>query len=87
MISPESSTTSPDTTNFKRFLKGLLGKSSPKYVFDLVHKYRLKLDSSKLGSTQQLKHHIVKMRRDVTDAGRRTTNIEDRATQPMEAGG
>ena len=35
------------------------------------------------------KHHILQMRGDVTDAGRtpeqRTT--EDRATQPMEAGG
>ena len=38
------------------------------------------------------KHHIVEMRGDVTDAGRtneqpneRTT--ENRATQPMEAGG
>ena len=37
-----------------------------------------------------LKHHIVEMRGGVTDAGQRTnerTNIEDRATQPMEAGG
>ena len=32
-----------------------------------------------------LKHHIVEMRRGVTDAGQ--TNSEDRATQPMEAGG
>ena len=36
------------------------------------------------------KHHIVEMRGDVTDAGRTTNNertTEDRATQPMEAGG
>ena len=33
-----------------------------------------------------LKHHIVEMIGGVTDAGQ-TTNIEDRATQPMEAGG
>ena len=36
------------------------------------------------------KHHIVEMRGDVTDAGQtneRTTTTEDRATQPMEAGG
>ena len=32
-----------------------------------------------------LKHHIVEMRGGVTDAGRPIT--EDRATQPMEAGG
>ena len=32
------------------------------------------------------KHHIVEMRGGVTDAGRRTTITEDRATQPMEAG-
>ena len=37
-----------------------------------------------------LKHHIVEISGDVTDAGQTTnkrTNIEDRATQPMEAGG
>ena len=36
-----------------------------------------------------LKHHIVEMRGGVTDAGQpnERTNIEDRATQPMEAGG
>ena len=34
-----------------------------------------------------LKHHIVEMRGGVTDAGRTTTNIEDRATQPMDDGG
>ena len=35
------------------------------------------------------KHHIVEMRGYVTDAGRTNdrTNSEDRATQPMEAGG
>ena len=35
------------------------------------------------------KHHKVEMRGDVTDAGRTTerTITEDRATQPMEAGG
>ena len=33
-----------------------------------------------------LKHHIVEISGGVTDAGQ-TTNIEDRATQPMEAGG
>ena len=32
------------------------------------------------------KPHIVEMRGDVTDARRRRTT-EDRATQPMEAGG
>ena len=32
-----------------------------------------------------LKNHIVEMRGGVTDAGQ--TNSEDRATQPMEAGG
>ena len=32
------------------------------------------------------KHHLVEMRGDVTDAWRRTTT-EDRATQPMKAGG
>ena len=32
-----------------------------------------------------LKHHIVEMRGGITDAGRRTTISEDRATQPMEA--
>ena len=31
------------------------------------------------------KHHIVEMRGDVTDAGQQTS--EDRATQPMGAGG
>ena len=34
------------------------------------------------------KHHIVEMRGDVTDAGQpNTRTTEDRATQPMEAGG
>ena len=35
------------------------------------------------------KHHIVEMRGGVTDAGRqrRQTKSEDRATQPIEAGG
>ena len=35
------------------------------------------------------KHHIVEMRVDVTDAGQpnNRTITEDRATQPMEAGG
>ena len=36
------------------------------------------------------KHHVVEMRGGVTDAGqttKQTTNIEDRATQPMEDGG
>ena len=36
------------------------------------------------------KHHIVDMRGDVTDAGQpneRRRTSEDRATQPMEAGG
>ena len=32
-------------------------------------------------------NHIVEMRGGVTDAGRRQTISEDRATQPMEAGG
>ena len=32
------------------------------------------------------KHHKVEMRGDVTDAGQ-TTITEDRATQPIEAGG
>ena len=38
-----------------------------------------------------LKHHIVEMRDGVTDAGRTNDDeqqtSEDRATQPMEAGG
>ena len=36
-----------------------------------------------------LKHHIVEMGGGVTDAGRTNDrpNSEDRATQPMEAGG
>ena len=34
------------------------------------------------------KHHIVEMRGDVTDAGQTPEQTtEDRATQPMEAGG
>ena len=79
-----------------------------------INSSSVKLDNSKLGSTQQQKiwwhwhvariissqkiyglyarkHHIIEMRGDVTDAGRQTTNerttTEDRATQPMEAGG
>ena len=77
-----------------------------------VNWHNLKLDNSKLGSTQQQKicwhwrvariissqkiyglyarkHHTVEMRGDVTDAGRtnKQTNIEDWATQPMEARG
>ena len=31
--------------------------------------------------------HLVEMRGGVTDAGQQQTNSEDRATQPMEAGG
>ena len=39
-------------------------------------------------SLYALKHQIVEMRGDVTDAGRTTDRTtEDRATQPMEAGG
>ena len=48
------------------------------------------ISSQKIYGLYGLKHHIVEMRRGVTDAGQRTneqTNIEDRATQPMEAGG
>ena len=44
------------------------------------------ISSQKIYSLYGLKHHIVEMRGGVTDAGQRT-NIEDRATQPMEAGG
>ena len=45
--------------------------------------------SQKIYGLYARKHHIVEMRGDVTDAGRPTdrTITEDRATQPMEAGG
>ena len=51
------------------------------------------MSSHKIYGLYGLKHNIVEMRGDVTDAGRTTkrpndqTNTEDRATQPMEAGG
>ena len=47
------------------------------------------LTPQKIYGLYGLKHHIVEMRGGVTDAGRtnKRTNIEDRATQPMEAGG
>ena len=48
------------------------------------------ISSQKIYGLFGLKHHIVEMRGDVTDAGRTTTEqtiTEDRATQPMEAGG
>ena len=57
----------------------------PCYVFCIclsTNKYQ-KYKSVELGD--QL--IIVEMRGDVTDAGRRQTITEDRATQPMEAGG
>ena len=47
--------------------------------------------SQKIYGLYGLKHHIVEMRGGVTDAGRtndeRQTISEDRATQPMDAGG
>ena len=47
------------------------------------------ISSQKIYGLYGLKHHIVKMRGGVTDAGQTTerTHIEDRASQPMEAGG
>ena len=49
------------------------------------------ISSQKIYCLYGLKHHIVEMRGGVTDAGQQTnnerTNSEDRATQPMEAGG
>ena len=44
------------------------------------------ISSQKIYGLYGLKHHIVEMRGGVTDAGQ-PTNSEDRATQPMEAGG
>ena len=45
------------------------------------------ISSQKIYGLYGLKHHIVEMRGGVTDAGQPTTNIEDKDTQPMEAGG
>ena len=45
------------------------------------------ISSQKIYGLYARKHHIVEMRGDVTDARRRTTTTEDRATQPMEAWG
>ena len=48
------------------------------------------ISSQKIYGLYAQKHHIVEMRVDVTDAGRTTNErrtTEDRATQPMEAGG
>ena len=42
------------------------------------------ISSQKIYGLYGLKHHIVEMRGGVTDAGQTTTNIEDRATQPMD---
>ena len=44
------------------------------------------ISSQKIYGLYGLKHHIVEMRGGVTDSGQ-TTISEDRATQPMEAGG
>ena len=47
------------------------------------------ISSLKIYGLYGQKHHIVEMRGGVTDAGQTTKqpNNEDRATQPMEAGG
>ena len=47
------------------------------------------ISSQKIYGLYGLKHHIVEMRGGVTDAGQTNNrmNNEDRATQPMEAGG
>ena len=47
------------------------------------------ISSQKIYDLYGLKHHIVEMRGGVTDAGQQQQqpNSEDRATQPMEAGG
>ena len=58
--------------------------SNRRYV-DTKHVARI-ISSQKIYSLYARKHHIMEMRGDVTDAGR-TTKTEDRATQPMEAGG
>ena len=57
-----------------------------------VNYAKLRLNVARIISSQKiyglygLKHEIVEMRGYVTDAGQ-TTHSEDRATQPMEAGG
>ena len=46
------------------------------------------ISSQKIYGLYGLKHHIVEMEGGVTDAGQQQQpNSEDRATQPMEAGG
>ena len=46
------------------------------------------ISSQKIFGLYGVKHHIVEISGNVTDAGRRRqTNSEDRATQPIEAGG
>ena len=66
------------------------------YVFNMKHEIKMIqyvariISSQKMYGLYALKHHIVEMRGDVTDAGQTNnerTTTEDGATQPMEAGG
>ena len=61
---------------------------SNKYLNKKNHNFGI-ISSQKIYGLYGLKHHIVEMRWVVTDAGQMTNErtSEDRATQPMEAGG